>query len=444
MQGHAPTINVNAYYTTDICSAINSALSAVTSANTVAASVVLDARGIQGPVTCASNPFYSSSTSSIYNVTGELLLGAATIDAQVTSTIPTRFWARGIGTGSGSLTQNTIIKATSWSTSSCALSLNLNGSSTSDCPVIFIGNPGSLAGGWNPSSAFAAGISNLDVNCNSSTNCIGAASVDIQEQGGIDTVSFTNQMVTCVDFDGSTNVGGSGMSNTVMRNISCTLPTAASGSVTFNGIVLYADDGIAEISNVSVTVPGAGASIAGACVLVNAAYGLNVNFLHCEHANYGIVIGPSSAQTNPTYSVSVTGLTTGNMTNSSSNSAVVIQNASDVTIRGVALSPTTSSVNSIIDKVNSVTLSDYEVGVYAMSTSKGAFMQASAQTLRGCCPPRPRPDSPPEITAPLPRAHWLTAPTAQSGIALPAPVPGLWQSIPQPPGCPESLRCAGQ
>jgi hypothetical protein len=145
--------------------------------------------------------------------------------------------------------------------------------------------------------------------------------------------------------------------------------------------VLYAIDGIAEMSNVSVTVPGTGATISGACVILNAAYGMDVNYLHCEKATNAIIVGPATNNTtNPTTGVSINGLTTGNMVNSSSNSVVLIQNASQVSIHGLSMSPTTSSVKSIMDKVNNVTISDALVGFYEMSTANGVLISASSNT----------------------------------------------------------------
>ncbi|HYM78830.1 MAG TPA: hypothetical protein VE377_22855 [Candidatus Dormibacteraeota bacterium] len=380
MQGSTITLNASNWFTTDICAAINSALATAASGS----AVTVDARGITGTVACATNPFLNTSTSTIFNVQGQLLLGNALIQAQATWTIPTRFWVRGVGTSSGALSQNTIIQAHNWSTSACALSLNLNGSSTSNCPVLFVGNPGSLAGGWNPTDAFAAGASNLAVDCNSSTSCLGGASVQVQEQGGFDTVSFTNQLVTCVDFDASTKATGTaGISNTVLRNVNCTLPNASNGAVTFNGIVLYATDGIAEISNTSVTIPGGGSNgttISGSCLLINAGFGTQVNYLHCERATNAITIGPATNNTtNPTVAVGVHGVTAANLVSGSSNSGVQIQNASQVVVQDVALS-TSGTARSIIDKVNSVSLTDASVGLYVMSTAGGVLISTSSNT----------------------------------------------------------------
>lgn len=364
----ATTINVSAYYTTDICAAISAALKSLTSSNTVEAEVTLDARGINGnSITCGSNPFWSTSTSSIYNVTGQLLLGGGVIDATATWTIPTRFWVRGLGLSSQSSNQNTIIHATTWSSSVCSLDLNLNGSSTTDCPVIFIGNPGS-SGGWNPSDAFAAGISNLSVDCAGSSSCIGVASVEVQEGGGIDTVSLLNQAVACVDFDAQTRASGTaGISNSFIRNVNCTTPTGT--SETMNGIVIDATDGPAEISNVSVTVPGGGTSffITGACLLINGANGVDVNYLHCEHAVEGAVIGTtlSTGVIGIVNDVNVHGLTAANMNSSATGAtAVLIQDANDISVEGLYLTGSGTSMPGITDNVNSIKISDQNVAQY--------------------------------------------------------------------------------
>jgi hypothetical protein len=369
MQGSAVTINVDAYYTTDICTAIRSALAAVTSGT----AVTLDARGITGSsVACSVNPFVSTG-GSMFNVTGELLLGNAVIDATATWTIPTRFWVRGIGLSnqtSGS-NQNTIIKATSWAATVCTLGLDLNGASTNNtyCPVIFIGNPGTT-GAFNQSDVFAAGISNLSVDCASSSACIGAASVEVQEGGGIDSVSFLNQTVACVDFDGFTKGSGTaGISNSFLRNINCTTPTAT--SETMNGIVIDASDGPAEISNVSVTVPGGSTTyfITGACLVINGANGVNVNYLHCEHAIEGITLGATTTNTFATVNaVNVHGLTASNMYSSASNpTGVLIQSANSVSLEGIFVTNSGTTPKGIIDNVNSVNISDQNVAQYTFT-----------------------------------------------------------------------------
>jgi hypothetical protein len=366
----ATTINVNNWYTSDICTAIRSALATISSGT----AVTLDARGITGSgVTCSVNPFFSSG-GSIFNVTGELLLGNVVIDATTTWTIPTRFWVRGIGLSnqaSGS-NQNTIIKATSWSGTVCTLSLDLNGTSTNNtyCPVIFIGDPGTT-GAFNQSDVFAAGIANLSVDCNSSSSCIGAASVEVQEGGGIDTVSFLNQAVACVDFDGITRKtpGTAGISNSFLRNINCTTPTAT--SETMNGIVIDASDGPAEISNVSVTVPGGGTSffITGACLVINGANGVNVNYLHCEHAIEGITLGATTTGTfGIVNAVNIHGLTAANMFSTASNpTALLIQNANSVTLEGLFVTGSGTATKGVIDNVNSVSIKDQNLAHYAFS-----------------------------------------------------------------------------
>jgi len=389
----ATTINVSAYYSSDICSAIFTALQTLTNKNKNAVQVTLDARGItaSGGVTCGSNPFYSTDTSSIYNVTGELLLGGTQINATATWTIPTRFWVRGIGlsgqnTGDTNLGQNTILRATSWSASSCALDLNLNGSATSDCPVIFIGNPGS-SGAYNQADVFAAGISNLTVDCAGISDCIGAASVEVQEGGGIDTVAFINQAVACVDFDAATrsmtSPSTAGVSNSFIRNVNCTTPTAT--SETMNGIIIDATDGPAEVSNVSVTVPGGSTSffITGACLVINGANGLNVNYLHCEHAVEGAIIGTTltSGVVGVVNAVNVHGLTAANMNSSASGAtAVLIQDAAYVSVEGVYLTGSGASMPGITDNVNLVTISDQTVGQYDLTKNGQVLITTSGKT----------------------------------------------------------------
>lgn len=363
----AAFVDASVFSGADYCAKIANAIASLT----LPTSATIDARGLTGASTCSgatANPFASAS-----NLTGQLLLGSVVITTPTQWTIPNRFWIRGIGLASGSSAVNSVIQASSGSLT-CTTTLSLN--SNTYCPLVFIGPV--------TQDVFAAGVSNLTIDCNSNTDCIGVGSAQVQEGGGIDSVSLINQLVACVDFDATARTTASGISNSFMRNVNCTLPNASNGSVSFTGIVLYATDGIAEISNVSVTVPGAGtngSSINGPCVQVNAAYGLTVNYLHCEHAANGIIIGPATNNTtNPTTAVSVRGVTTGNMTNSASNSVVLIQNASQVTVHGVALSPTTSSVKSIHDKVNNVSLADPLVGLYAMSTDGGVLISTSSST----------------------------------------------------------------
>jgi len=364
----------------DICKQINVTLAAFQSQTPgpVTPSLTVDARGIYGttanPLTCSINPFKN-----ITGLTGILLLGGGVIPTKAQWVVPNRFWVVGIGlSGSGTLV-NTVIQASGTWCPSGAISMTIyNGLSSTGCPVVYIGS--------NAQDIFAAGIANLTIDCNSSVvaNCMGVGSGSVMEGGGVDSVAFINQELSCVDFDSLLSTVG--ISNPFIRNVNCTF-VANSSVASAIGIQVYAGDGPAEISNVTVSVPGdSGGYNIQDCLFLRAAISTNVNFLHCEHALYGIQIGDSNLASGalPTVGVNVHGFTSANL--GSTGAGIVIENNTNsaslvpefISIEGVAMDPVPSSGETIDDLVNNIQVTDQVVGQYNMSTSSGPLISTSS------------------------------------------------------------------
>jgi hypothetical protein len=345
-------------FTGDACAKIAAAIATLT----LPTSVTIDARGITGTSTCTgatANPF--SGTNVTTKLTGQLLLGQVTITTPTQWTVPNRFWIRGIGLSSASSVSNTIIQAGSGALT-CTTTLTIG--SSSYCPLVFIG----------PISqdVFAAGLSDLTVDCASNTDCIGAGSATVQEGGGLDNVSFINQTIACVDFDSSAKTTGAGISNDFIRNINCTFPSTDTLLSSADGILINASEGPAEISNVTVSVPGeTGSSVINDCVYLNGAIGTNVNYLHCEHAANILVVGDANAATE----VNVHGVTS---SATITNAGIWLKNAKYTSIQGLYYGG--GGGTPIIDGTNSINITDKQVSVYEMSTASGPLLTTVTST----------------------------------------------------------------
>jgi hypothetical protein len=342
----------NALGGTDICAAIQAALATSPNAQTI------DARGVTGgSVTCAVSPFNGYSAH-----TGRLLLGGVLITTTVQWTLPnTFFWIEGIAPASGSAT-GSIIKANA-SSFSCS---NGTGaiSMTAGCPLVFVGGTGSNG------DSFASGIRNVELDCSSLASCIGAGSVNVQEGGGLDTVFLTNQANYCVDFDANQKTGATGISNAAIRNVDCVMSSSATSSSV--GVYVSAADGPAEISNVTVTLPGGGATIAE-CVDLDGARGAIVNYVHCEHAKYGEVIGDSHAVTG----ASIRGFTNGS---SITTAGIYINNSGNTDISVETVELNSNTVPALIDNVNGITISPSSLAKYVMTSSGGTLITTDKAT----------------------------------------------------------------
>jgi hypothetical protein len=349
-------IDVTPFYqalgTGDICSAIQNALA------TSPASQTIDARGINGNVTCGVSPFNGYLTS----LTGRLLLGGVTITTTVQWTMPnTYFWIEGITSASGSA-KGTVIKAAS--TFSCSNGTGAQ-SMLKGCPLVFIAGTGANGDSFN------SGVRNLELDCNTLSTCIGAGSVNVQEQGGLDTVTLTNQKNVCVDFDAAEKSGtGVGISNAVIRNVDCVMSTSSTSSSI--GLYVNAVDGPAEISNISVTEPTGSANIAE-CLDLDGARGAIVNYVHCEHAVYGERIGDSNAVTG----ANIRGLTSGN---SIGTYGVYIGNSGDTDIEVEDVELNASTKPALRDDVNGITISPSSLVSYAMTSSGGTVITTDKAT----------------------------------------------------------------
>jgi len=342
----------------DACAKIAAAIATLT----LPTSVTIDARGITGTSTCSgttANPF--SATNVITGLHGQLLLGGVTITTPTQWTVPNRFWIRGIGLSSASSVANTIIQAGSGALT-CTTTLTIG--SSSYCPLVFIGPINQ--------DVFAAGLSDLTVDCANNTDCIGAGSAEVQEGGGLDNVAFINQTIACVDFDSSVKTSGAGISNDFIRNVNCTFPSTDTLLGSADGILINASEGPAEISNVTVSVPGeTGSSVINDCVYLNGAIGTSVNYLHCEHAANALVVGDANVATE----VNVHGLTT---SATITNAGIWLKNAKYTSIQGLDFLG--GGGTPIIDAANSTHITDKQVSVYEMSTASGPLLTTVTST----------------------------------------------------------------
>jgi hypothetical protein len=336
----------------DACAKIAAAIATLT----LPASVTIDARGITGTSTCAgatANPF--SAVNVLTELHGQLLLGGVTITTPTQWTVPNRLWIQGIGLSSASSVSNTIIKAAAGALT-CTTTLSVGG--TAYCPLVFIGPINQ--------DVFDAGLSGLTVDCSSNTDCIGVGSAEVQEGGGLDNVALINQTIACVDFDASVATSGAGISNSFIRNINCTFPSTDTLLSSADGILVDASEGPAEISNVTVSVPGeTGTSVINDCVYLNGAIGTNVNYLHCEHAANVLVVGDS----NPATEVNVHGVTS---SATISNAGIWLKNAKYTSIQGLDFLG--GGGTPIIDAATSNNITDKQVGTYEMTTGTGPLL----------------------------------------------------------------------
>ena len=337
--------------TGDICSAIQAALA------TSPVSQTIDARGINGNVTCGVSPFNGY----INSLTGRLLLGGVTITTSVQWTMPnTYFWIEGITSASG-LAKGTVIRAAS--TFSCSNGTGAQ-SMLKGCPLVFIGGTGVNG------DSFDVGVRQVELDCSALSTCVGAGSVNVQEQGGLESVTLSNQKNVCVDFDAAEKAGATGISNTVIRNVDCVMSTSSTGSTI--GIYVNTSDGPAEISNISVTEPSGSVNIAE-CLDLDGAKGAIVDYFHCEHAVYGERVGDAYAVTG----ASIRGFTNGN---SIGMFGIYIGHSGDTDIQVQDVELNASTKPALRDDVNGITISPSSLVYYAMTSSGGNLITTDKAT----------------------------------------------------------------
>jgi len=199
----------------------------------------------------------------------------------------------------------------------------------------------------------------LAIDCASITGCIGVGSVNVQEGGGVDSVSFLNQTTECIDFDANEKTGATGISNPFIRNVDCLFITTNTSNAI--GIYINAQDGPAEISNTTVAVPGSQSTspIILDCLDLDGGRGTNINYFHCEHATNAEVIG----DTNLVHNVTVNGLTA-----SATSLGVWLKNNQDydITVESVELETATPMTGALTDAINLITVPASHIAQYVI------------------------------------------------------------------------------
>lgn len=288
----------------DVCLAINNALLSVTATGLTSGAVTIDARGIPlynpggggSPyLQCFTNPFAGNMAK---GYTGKLLLGQGPIITKVQWNMPNQyFWVEGLGlSNSSSPALGSVIQASDGSKGVPAFACS-NGvmgdyntvtiptiPGVPQCPVLFIAGSASAS---NYFDALGTGIRNLTVDCNTISHCVGVGSFDVQEGGGLDTVSFINQDTACVVLDSSGLPGHPAVSNPFIRNVDCGFSMPQTPPTKWIGLYIKTTDGPAEISNTTVAVPGIMNNTDPQfdyCLYLVGGRGVNVNYFHCEHA----------------------------------------------------------------------------------------------------------------------------------------------------------------
>ena len=328
--------------TPDICAAIAAAIITLP-----VGAVTIDARGAStatGIFTCAHNPFTNPMAK---GYTGKLLLGAGNIVTSEQWTMPDQyFWIEGLSMSNGKASAlGTVIQAASgFNCTLVGVTINIPTVSAAQCPVVFI------AGASIPPTSYfgdvlGSGIRNLTIDCATVKNCVGVGSFDVQEGGGVDTVEFINQDSACVVFDSSAwtiNPPVAAISNPFIRNVNCVFAMPNTPPTPWIGIYINATDGPAEISNTTVSVPGVMVDTPQFqyCLYVSSGRGVNINYLHCEHASVAAVQLGNSLLSQVVTGASIRGVTAANTT-----LGVLLNDATDTTVQDVEMAnrPTTGT-----------------------------------------------------------------------------------------------------
>jgi hypothetical protein len=196
------------------------------------------------------------------------------------------------------------------------------------CPVLFIAGSANLSNPYY--DALGTGIRNLTVDCNTISHCVGVGSFDVQEGGGLDTVSFINQDTACVVFDSSgVQAGKPAVSNPFIRNVDCGFSIPVTAPTKWIGLYINATDGPAEISNTTVAVPGimnANDPQFDYCLYLVGGRGVNINYFHCEHAALAAE-----------FLGSVTGANIRGLTASVTALGVQLMNSTDTSVHGIEM-----------------------------------------------------------------------------------------------------------
>jgi hypothetical protein len=348
-------VDAKSYYSTDICSAIANILSSPSNWNPNNSNgIVIDARGI-GPgttLTCSVNPWVNWSGE--FNTT--VLLPSATIAIQQTWIVPPSTRLVGAGSGLTSSTGGiTTLKA-------CTTSIGC-GSAFAAGDMIEMGT---AKGGWswcNNYDCQAVVIEHLQLDGGSLSGVNGIYNQLSQELSYVNDIKLTNFAGTGLTLMGGTlNTRSVGPANSgpYTRIYYSGTGTCANLSVIFDTRGVHGLDCITT-ANPVIYLDATNESIEDVTIQATAS----------SASQDGVLIGSvAAAQSNVLFNITGSGSGLKNLIHISSAATSGVPNAADLTIMGVTNSA--SSATSIKDDLTSSTLSDTNVGVYALGETLGS------------------------------------------------------------------------
>jgi hypothetical protein len=233
----------------DACAKINAAFGALPRTGGM-----VDARSIQGPQPCRSNPFAGVTAS------GLLLLGGATFQTTASWIIPQNITVTGLGRGDPTRAFNTSIQA-----------VGGNPGFPSETPVVQFGAA---------TPAEGVHLENITIDCNNQSGAIGVQNIRAQEQSGIRHVAILNCPKIDLDVEGSAAQNSGPYEDVEILNFSggdsSTIPVVVNRVAAFRGIhgLTINADGVAQ--------PDVGIQMDSSGTLTD---------MHCEHVATCLLIG---------------------------------------------------------------------------------------------------------------------------------------------------------
>lgn len=309
---------------------INAALKALPSTGGI-----VDARGLTGLQISSSNIFSGVTAQGV-----TVLLGAATYRLSQQWVVPNKSRLIGVGRGDAN-SSNTVLQAVSTFPVST--------------PLIRLGS-GTIV--------FGTQLQYLTVDCNNISGCTGVYSTDLNEQSGLFFVLVVNYSLYGVNIDGSVS-GDTGAANFTIQNVETYGGTNVDGSIgdggASMGMRIKTQQGtFGSISDCTLN-GSVGHPIAIGFYLDNTAGG-TLRHIHAEQVTTGIQIGdPSGAH-------GVRGVFASDLSASVNYlNAVTINHTAtrSLTIADVS-GYTAPSGNTLVDNINSITLTNETVGLYVV------------------------------------------------------------------------------
>jgi hypothetical protein len=395
-QPSAAFVDASQFYTTDICTAIATILSVSDWNYNNSNGVVIDARGIgQGTtVTCSVNPWENWSAGA-YNTT--VLLPAATILIQNTWVVPplTRLVGAGSGLTSTSNAGITVLKACT--ASICSSAFNSSGT---DPDMIDMGAAlGTYSWCGSNFDCQAVVLEHFQLNGNGLSGVNGIYNQLSQE------LSYANDVKL-------TNFTGTGVM--LMGGVSGMTPVGPANSGPYTKIYYSGSGTCANLNDIDDTrgIHGLTCVTSASPVIYLDATNDSIEDITIEAtatssgSQDGILIGSAAAaQSNVLFNISGTGTGLGKLIHISNHVTGTLPNAADLTIMGVT--NLSSGATTIQDDLTGATLSDPNLGIYALGEQLGSI--AGYTSTSGYS----------RFTTSVQVPTWLVGPVAPSGACNP-------------------------